>query len=79
MIEIADTGCGMPPRVAARAFEPFSRSRARPETPGSAWTPHAASSRNGKTELSRAIPAQARRFTGPRSRSGLLHPEATYR
>lgn len=23
MIEIADTGCGMPPRVAARAFGPF--------------------------------------------------------
>ena len=23
VIEVADTGCGMPPHVAARAFEPF--------------------------------------------------------
>jgi signal transduction histidine kinase len=52
VIEVADTGPGMPPEVQARAFEAFYTTKDVGKGPGLALTSHAASSSNATTAIS---------------------------
>lgn len=72
VVEIGDTGPGMAPDVAARAFEAFYTTKDVGKGTGSASTSPAASSRSGTRARSASTRDPARRSCGSASRSGGL-------
>ena len=61
VIEVGDTGPGMPPQVAAARSRPFSRPRTSAKAQAWASTSHCASSRSATAARSPSTPGQAKR------------------